>query len=357
MLRQLCQQQTTLSAADIAQLEAIEAQLSLMAELGGADVFIDCMTPSGEIFVAAQAASSTVSSSYENNVVGHSVLPEKEPAVFRAWQLKTPVRDIKAVTQEGRTVRQNAVPILNPDGACIAVLIREKDISTTLLQEKKFQSLAQAHEEEDLSLRSSQATESDTLLREVHHRVKNNLQLVASILRLQSRRCEDAYTKKILQENVSRVWSIAAIHDILTKNQGDFSRIDSSALLEQLRQNLQLFIPVDKSIIISVTGGSASLTADTASSVALVVNELVTNALEHAFPDRKAGTITVSFAPGTLFHTVTVADDGQGFDISAPRKSLGLNIVEATVRDRLRGKLIIHSDNSGTRAAFDFKNE
>ena len=138
MLRQLCQQQTFLSSADIVQLETIEAQLPLMAELGGADVFIDCMTPDGQMFVAAQAASSTVSSSYENNVVGHLVPPEKEPAVFRAWELKTPVRDIKAVTQEGRTVRQNTVPILNPEGTCIAVLIREKDITLSFLSGMKI---------------------------------------------------------------------------------------------------------------------------------------------------------------------------------------------------------------------------
>lgn len=357
MLRHLCEEKTALSPADIAQLEAVAAQLPLMAELGGADVFIDCATPSGEMFVAAQARPSDLGSSYEQNVVGHRVLPEKEPAVFHAWEMKSPVRDIKAVTQEDRTVRQNAVPIFGRGGRCIAVLIREKDISTSLLHEKKFRSLARSHEEEDRSLRSSHTAHSETLLREVHHRVKNNLQLVASILNLQSRRCQDPHTKKILQENVSRVWSIAAIHDILTKNQGDFSKIESSALLEQLRQNLQMFLPVDRHIAIFVTGGSASLTADTASAVALVVNELVTNALEHAFTGRSEGSITISFAPGALFHTVSVADDGTGFDVSAPRKSLGLNIVEATVKDRLHGNLTIHSDSTGTRVSFDFKTE
>ena len=329
-----------------------------MAELGGADVFIDCRAASGEMFVAAQAASSTAGSSYENNVVGHPVPPDKEPAVFRAWELKTPVRDLKAVTQEGRTVRQNAVPILNPAGDCIAVLIREKDISTTLLQEKKFQSLAHAHEEEDLSLRASQTTESDTLLREVHHRVKNNLQLVASILNIQARRCGNDFTKKILQENVSRVLSIAAIHDILTQNRDGFLQIDSMTLLEQLRKNLQAFVPDGKSIAISVSGSSVMLSPDTASSVSLVVNELITNALEHAFEDRDSGSIQVAFLAGSLFHTVTVADNGSGFDVTTPRTgSLGLNIVDATVRDRLRGHMTVYSSAGGTRISFDFKAE
>lgn len=355
MLAELLREKTSLTEDDIGQLTAIAAQIPLMAELSGADVFIDCADRAGSLFVAAHGRPSTVESSYEGSVVGHAVTAEKEPAVHHAFTVKSPVRDLKAVTQEDRTVRQNAVPIFNHAGDCIAVLIREKDISSAMAQEKKFLSLAKSHEEEDASLRSPRTGESEVLGREVHHRVKNNLQLIASILNLQSRRCADEYTKKILQENVSRVWSIAAIHDIMTKNLDDFTTVESAALLEQLRINLQSLAP--RSVTIALTGPSVLLPADTASSVALVVNELVTNAMEHAFEGREAGHITVSFAPGTLFHTVAVHDDGCGFDVAAPRRSLGLRIVEATVRDRLHGKLTIHSDERGTRAAFDFKTE
>ena len=165
------------------------------------------------------------------------------------------------------------------------MLIREQDVSEDLLQEKKFQRLARTYEQGDRSLRSSGAGAGDpAMLREVHHRVKNNLQLVASILNLQARRCGDPFTEKILRENVGRVLSIAAIHDILTQNGGDFRSIGSLTLLEQLRKNLQSFVPEGKRIVISVTGDGVELSADTASSVSLVVNELITNALEHAFP-------------------------------------------------------------------------
>ena len=100
------------------------------------------------------------------------------------------------------------------------------------------------------------------------------------------------------------------------------------------------------------------LSPDTASSVSLVVNELITNALEHAFEDRDTGRIQVSFLAGSLFHTVTVADNGCGFDVTAPRTgSLGLNIVDATVRDRLRGHMTVYSSSNGTRVSFDFKTE
>lgn len=92
-------------------------------------------------------------------------------------------------------------------------------------------------------------------------------------------------------------------------------------------------------------------------SIALVVNELITNALEHAFEHTAAGLVQVSFCAGVMFHTITVADDGSGFVPPVRRAAAGLRIVEATVRDKLRGKLRIYSDGGGTRISFDFKNE
>ena len=356
MLTLLLKNETALPEADIARIVSIAAQLPLMAELSGADVFIDCQRRDGTLFVAAQSAPSTVRSSYEKSVVGQAVTAEKEPAVHHAFDLKTPVRDLKAVTQEGRTVAQNAVPLLNEDGGCIAVLIREKDISSAVAQEKKYLTLARSHAAEDASLRRENVEENDLLLREVHHRVKNNLQLIASILNLQSRRCEHPETAQILQENVQRVLSISVIHDIMTRHMGDFTTVSSLQLLTQLRANLQSLSP-HSGVSIALTAEDVPLPADTASSLALVVNELVTNALEHAFPHGAGGTITIAFAAGKRFHTLSVSDNGCGFDPSAPRKSLGLRIVDSTVRDRLHGKLTVHSDSSGTRAAFDFKTE
>ena len=358
MLRKICQEHTLLTAENIAHLEQVETQLPLMAELTGGDVFIDCLTKEGKVMVVAQARPSTLGSAYAQSVVGEFAQPENEPAVFQTLQTGAPARDIKAVTQENRSVRQDVIPVIH-EGKCIAALIREKDITGALLQEKKFRTLTQTYENEDLSLRSSDVPAQDkTAMREIHHRVKNNLQLVASILNLQSRRCDDDFTKKILRENVGRVLSIASIHDILTKNEDDFREIDSLHLLEQLRKNLQSFVPDGKQIAISVTGTSAKLSADTASAVSLVVNELITNALEHAFEGRESGCVSVTFNAGQLFHSVTVSDDGNGFDPARLRKgSLGLNLVEATVHDRLHGQLKIHSDAGGSRVSFDIKIE
>ena len=360
MIRTLCARYTDLAEPDLTRLEELERQLPLVAELTGADVFIDCPARDGGMVVVAQAAPSTGKSSYARSVVGQYALPEREPAVFHAFQLGAPVRDIKAITQEDRAVRQDVVPVTGARGGCIALLIRETDISGDLLQEKKFQRLAESYRAEDRSLRDREPLpDGDTAaLREVHHRVKNNLQLVASILNLQARRCGQEETRKILRENVGRVLSISAIHDILTKNEEGSRRIDSIVLMEELRKNLQALVPADKTVVITVTGSPALLPPDTAASAALVVNELVTNALEHGFPGRETGRVEISFCPGALFHTVTVADNGVGFDGTTPAPGhLGLRIVEATVRDKLRGQLHIQSGPSGARVSFEIKTD
>lgn len=359
MLRKICESCTTLREADILQLEALECQLPLVAELSGGDVFLDCVTPEGKAIVVAQARPAQGISAYRQDIRGRLAQPEDEPAVYHALEMQVPVRDLKAVTQESRSVRQDAVPVFSLDQRCIAALIREKDISGEVLQEKKFEELARTYENGDIPLRSPRLEYGeDVIMREVHHRVKNSLQMMASILNLQARRCRDDYTRKILQENVGRVLSIATIHDILTKNQSGSSRINSLSLLNALRQNLQAFIPDGKRIVIHVDGDSEELDADAANSVSMVVNELITNALEHAFLQRTAGNIWVSFRAGALFHTVTVADDGVGFNLAEiGTGSFGLRIVEATVKDKLHGVLRLRSDRSGSTVSFDFKTE
>ena len=88
--------------------------------------------------MVAHARPSTAGSAYREIVTGQFATPEKEPAVFHALALQAPVRDIKAITQENRTVLQDVVPIFTPDQQCVALLIKEQDISGDLLREKKM---------------------------------------------------------------------------------------------------------------------------------------------------------------------------------------------------------------------------
>lgn len=356
-LREICLQETNLSCDDIEILESLEKQLPMIADLTGTDIFIDCPAGTGKAVVAAHACPSWKVGAYSENIVGQYAFCENEPAVFEALRANTQIRDIKAVTQEMRSVKQDVVPIAGREGVCVAVLIRETDITDTLTQEKKFQQLSRSYESMDASVRDPLQGEYDVRLREVHHRIKNNLQIIASILNLQARGCKDDYTKGILQENVGRVLTIASIHDMLTK-QDITQSIDCLTLMQRLRQNLSSFVPLGKKIAITVGGDSMVISADTASSVALVANELITNALQHAFDDRDSGEVKITLIAGKLINTVVITDNGHGYTPSeCSGGSFGLKIVESTVRDKLRGHLRISSDSTGTRVSFDFKTD
>lgn len=356
-LETICKTYTGLSEADIRRLQEVERQLPLIAEVTNADVFLDCRIDEGTAVVVAHARPSQGGSAYQTCVVGAKATAEKEPAVFHAFRVGMPVCDLKAITQEERAVRQNVAPIRN--GAdVIGVLIREKDISRDIRQERKYEELARIHEEESPVPKVRGQEEQAIAMREVHHRIKNNLQLVSSILNLQARKSSDEELKLILRENVNRVLSIAAIHDILAHESGDMRAIRSDVLLEQLNRNLRVLTPSGKDLRLCVEGDVIDMSADVATSVALVVAELVMNAIRHAFEDRSSGKIIVSVCAGNLFHTITVADDGSGFELSGWEPgSLGLGIVTATVEGKLKGKLHITSDHHGTKVSFDFKRE
>jgi len=359
MLRQICREKTTLSDEEILQLEDLSRQLPLMAELVQADLFLDCPVDETTAVVVAQSGCGSSFSLYKTSVVGQLAPIEKEPAVLHALRVHAPVRDIKAVTQEDRTVIQNVCPVHNRAGQVIAVLIQERDISERVGQEKKLEALSKSHESEAPSLRSEQVDrETAAAMRETHHRIKNSLQMVASILNLQARKHKGTEAGEILGENVGRVLSIATIHDILTQLHDRTEGIGSLALLEKLAAGLRAFVPGEKQIQIVVQGDDTPLSGSQASAVALVVNELMTNALKHAFPAHDSGTVTVSFRAGQRFHTVTVSDNGTGFPGSTSEEGgLGLRIAETTVRGKLKGAFHIHSDPNGTQISFDLKNE
>ena len=191
-------------------------------------------------------------------------------------------------------------------------------------------------------------------MKEIHHRVKNNLQLVASILNIQARKSADPQLRRAFRENTSRVLSIAAIHDILTTGD-DGDQVELRPLLEKLRRNLQSMLPQGQEILLSVQGDQMAVSSDKATSIALVVNELLTNALEHGFPGRQKGSVTVTLLRGRERATITVEDDGRGFSLGEKQEdSLGLDLISTIVRDKLGGKLQLQSGPEGTKAMFDF---
>ena len=195
---------------------------------------------------------------------------------------------------------------------------------------------------------------STVILQEVYHRIKNNLQTVASILRMQARMSEHEAVKKALSDNVNRVLSIAATHDLLVKRGNDtlgikelLTRLASSILSHGSGEGCE--------ITISVEGDEVVVTSDVATSVALIVNELVSNSFKHAFGGRDCGHIRIVIERSETRPSLAVIDDGQGMPEEVPVSGkLGLNIVESLVRDKLESDLVFLASGAGTHVQFSF---
>lgn len=194
--------------------------------------------------------------------------------------------------------------------------------------------------------------EKEVLLREIHHRVKNNLQVVSSLLQLQARRVSDSVLEGVLAESVHRVRSMALIHEQLYQT-ADLSQIDFANYVRSLAESLRVsFASDERKILIHSELEPVTLTVGAAVPCGLAINELVTNALEHAFPNGK-GTVTIRLSEirGTV--VVEVKDDGVGLRANGVRKeSLGLSIVDALVK-QLRADLCVASER-GTSFRLSF---
>ncbi|HEX2293700.1 MAG TPA: sensor histidine kinase [Actinomycetota bacterium] len=188
----------------------------------------------------------------------------------------------------------------------------------------------------------------DTTIREIHHRVKNNLQTIASLLRLQARRLGSAEARAALTESVLRVGSIALVHETLSEEPGDVAEFGEVARRIARMVGEGLVLP-ERCVRIDVDGAAGPLGADLATPLAVVLTELLQNAVEHAFPEGADGTVVVELARADGEVRMVVRDDGVGLDVAALEGArLGLQIVRSLI-DELGGTFRIESD-AGTRA-------
>jgi two-component sensor histidine kinase len=198
--------------------------------------------------------------------------------------------------------------------------------------------------------------EKEVLLKEIHHRVKNNLQVISSLLNLQARYLPDPAARAIFSQSQNRVQSIALVHERLYES-ADLSHVDFGKYLAVLLDNIfDTYDASSRGVSKVIDVGDANLTVDVAIPCGLIVNELVTNALKHAFPDERTGTVRVSLretSEGIL--DLTVQDDGVGMPASIdPRNtvSLGLDLVE-TFAEQLNAAVEIVREG-GTSFRFRF---
>ena len=193
---------------------------------------------------------------------------------------------------------------------------------------------------------TSSLAEKEVLLKEIHHRVKNNLQVITSLLTLQSDTVPEEGTRQIFAEAVNRVRTIGDIHDLLYLSP-DLARIDFNDYLDRLTQNLLSFYGIDRNRIrVSVSAKSGTLDIARAIPCGLIVNELLTNALKHAFPNDRSGEIRVSIRSEGTQCLLEVYDNGIGLPDDAlglKNASLGLRLVTVLAR-QIQGELRINKN-------------
>ncbi len=201
--------------------------------------------------------------------------------------------------------------------------------------------------------REREITVKEATIREVHHRVKNNLQTIASLLRMQARRSSSEEVRRALDEATARTASMAAVHDLLAHSDDECVDFVSVArrVVELVRSGA---VGNDAGATVHVSGSTGEIGASMATSLALALTELVHNALEHAFAPGAPGTVTVDARREGGALTLVVRDDGRGLapgvDLTTSR-GLGFSIVRTLVEEDLRGTLAMNDTDGGTSIA------
>ncbi len=205
--------------------------------------------------------------------------------------------------------------------------------------------------------RDRQLLSKDATIREIHHRVKNNLQTVAALLRLQARRVESPAARTALEESVRRVASIAMVHETLAVSLDE--RVDFDGIVDRLLGSLGEVAGAGTRVRLARAGSFGVLIADVATPLVMVLTEIVQNAVEHGFPDDSDfGSVTVSAQRHGRRVAVVVADDGVGLpaEFSLARSDrLGLQIVRTLVTAELGGSIEVRprAPGPGTEAVLD----
>ncbi len=206
----------------------------------------------------------------------------------------------------------------------------------------------------ELRRREREIVTKDATIREIHHRVKNNLQTVSALLRLQARRIDDPGASQALNEAVRRIASIALVHETLSSSSDSMVAFDE--VLDRLVSHALELTPRMSELSILRRGSLGLLESRIATPLALVITELIYNSLEHGL-ESEGSKLEIAIDRTKKSVTVTISDDGvglpDGFSM-AESSNLGLQIVRTLTENELRGKLSLISDDQETRAILEF---
>jgi two-component sensor histidine kinase len=206
----------------------------------------------------------------------------------------------------------------------------------------------------ELRRRERELVTKDATIREIHHRVKNNLQTVSALLRLQARRIEDPGASAALNEAVRRIASIALVHETLSSSRDSSVAFDD--VLDNLLSHALELSPRMSELRVERSGVVGSLEPRIATPLALVITELIHNALEHGLATEGSALGIHAKQNGSEL-SVVISDDGVGFpggfDI-ATSPNLGLQIVRTLTENELRGQLQLETDDQQTKVTLTF---
>ncbi|MEV0946061.1 histidine kinase N-terminal domain-containing protein [Rhodococcus sp. NPDC049939] len=303
------------------------------------DGFIRLDTDGRVVYASPNALSAYHRMGLNSDLIGRDLAATTRSLVtdpFESQEVAGYIRDTIAdkpgrpmeIEAKGATVLLRAL-LLEPGGQRVGAAVVVRDVTEV--------------KRRDRALLSKDAT-----IREIHHRVKNNLHTVAALLRLQARRTDNEEARRALSESVRRVRSIALVHDTLSMSVDEQVNLDE--VVDRLVPILSDVATVDTPIKVLREGSLGVFSAERATPLVMVLTELVQNAIEHAFDPGVPGTVTMRVERSARWLDVIIHDDGRGlppgFSLERSHR-LGLQIVRTLVAAELNGSLGLHPGADG----------
>jgi two-component sensor histidine kinase len=211
---------------------------------------------------------------------------------------------------------------------------------------ERFGAIVLCRDVTQVRLREKEMITKDATIREIHHRVKNNLQTVASLLRIQTRRTHSDVVKDALGQAMRRVAAIAVVHDTLSE--GLSQNVDFDVVLDRVLMLVAEVASAGSAVVRPETRGSVGiLPSEYATPLALVLTELVTNAVEHGLRGKADGHVIIESRRSPESLTISVTDNGGGLEGGKVGDGLGTQIVRTLVDGELGGSIEWHHQDSG----------
>jgi PAS domain S-box-containing protein len=279
------------------------------------------------------------------NLFPMDISEKQRKSIDKAIETQSPVRsEIKMSLPKGEMwLDTKIIPLKDKNDKIFAVMGISRDVTS--------------QKNTEAALRSS-LDEKVVLLKEIHHRVKNNMQIISSLINLQSDYATDESTIKMFEDSKNRIRTMALIHEKLYMSE-DISLINFSKYINSLTTKLLEFYSLkSRSITIKVISDNITMDIDSAIPCGLLINELLSNSIKYAFPDGREGNIVIKMHIKDDYYVLSVEDDGVGFpeeiDFMNPT-TLGLQIVQ-TLAQQLDGNIELET-NGFTRFKIIFKVE